>query len=102
MRGTARKCLSISIGTLSEERRTNTIAYWARFCENPPPQHPALANLKSVPAQVAPELFSSKEVVRSVIILGQLIADHPDSVEQGYGGIRDIPHRTNRTSLLIS
>ncbi|PWW80295.1 hypothetical protein C7212DRAFT_356471 [Tuber magnatum] len=67
IRITARKCLGISIGTLSEERRTNTIAYWARF----------------LPVQVPPELFSSKEVVRSVIILGQLIADHPDSVEQG-------------------
>ncbi|RPB05355.1 hypothetical protein L873DRAFT_1797690 [Choiromyces venosus 120613-1] len=67
MRATARKCLSISVGTLSEERRTNTIAYWAPF----------------LPVQVPPELFSSKEVVRSVIILGQLIADHPDSVEQG-------------------
>ncbi|KAG0133693.1 hypothetical protein HOY82DRAFT_555781 [Tuber indicum] len=67
MRATARKCLSISVGTLSEERRANTIAYWARF----------------LPVQVPPELFSSKEMVRSVIILGQLITAHPDSVEQG-------------------
>lgn len=37
--------------------------------------------MDSVPVLVPPELFSSKDVVRSVVVLGKLIADYPDKIE---------------------
>lgn len=81
IRKTARKCLAICVKSLSTERRENTIVYWERFCKSSTYSIvSSFTKSETVPVQVPPELFSSKEVVRSVIILGQLIIDHSDNV----------------------
>ncbi|KAI5852498.1 hypothetical protein DFP73DRAFT_469654 [Morchella snyderi] len=65
VRKTARTLMQICMQRLTDEQRDDAVAYWSRF----------------LPVLVPPELFSSKDVVRSAVILGKLTADYPDKVE---------------------
>ncbi|RPB09717.1 hypothetical protein P167DRAFT_559993 [Morchella conica CCBAS932] len=65
VRKTARTLMQICMQSLTNEQRDDAVTYWSRF----------------LPVLVPPELFSSKDVVRSVVILGKLTADYPDKIE---------------------
>lgn len=62
IRWVARECLDAFMSALTEEERKVTVEYWRGY----------------LPCFVPPELSSTKEVARSVILLGKLISDYDD------------------------
>ena len=62
IRWVARECLDAFTSALTEEERKVTVEYWKGY----------------LPCFVPPELSSTKEVARSVILLGKLITDYDD------------------------
>lgn len=66
IRRVSRQSLEVFMSGLSPEERKGLVSYWDRF----------------LPIHVPPELFSTKEVVRSIIILGKLITDYESEYEE--------------------
>jgi len=71
IRWVARECLDAFMSALTEEERKVTVEYWRGY----------------LPCSVPPELSSTKEVARSVILLGKLISDYDD--DRSYAERRD-------------
>jgi hypothetical protein len=68
IRWVARQCMDAFMSVLTDNERKVIIEYWSSY----------------LPVNVPPELSSTKEVARSVIILGKLITDYDcDSYNEG-------------------